>query len=191
MWKQTVDNFINVEWCSLNTISKSITKWNYDSGDLLSELVIYLYDNEDKLLYYYNNNLMKGFCVTWMKTQIQHKTSTFRRKYVKNGGEYLENHPMDLPNNDFEKDDWEKDMSNIFTDEQIEMVKKIYECYPLLTEAQKVLFKAHFIEGLSYDSIRKKYTFFREKDGKKVYYKSKKSIYNLMMTLKEKIKENL
>jgi len=46
--------------------------------------------------------------------------------------------------------------------------------------------KSHNI-GKSYDKIVKKYTFFREKDGKRIKYKSKKSIYNLMKDLKEKI----
>ena len=88
-------------------------------------------------------------------------------------------------------DEYEKDLTSIFNEEQIEKLLSIERILGILTKSEMILFRAYFVENLSYDKIVKKYTFYREKDGKKITYKSKKSIYTLMNGLKLKIKENI
>jgi len=84
-----------------------------------------------------------------------------------------------------------RDLRNVYTEEQVEKIMKVHDIYPTLSNVNRILFDAYFMENLSYDKIKEKYTFFRTKDGKKIFYKSKKSIYNLMLELKNEIKRKL
>jgi hypothetical protein len=169
--------------------------------DLVAELVIFFYDNQDKLehfitqesfLNYTDQQMLEGFSVSWLRIQGRFNSSTFWRKYIIKDRE--EGDIPDLPyeTEDLNEDEYVTDLRNVYTEVQIEKILKIHEIYPTLTKVEQMLFKAYFLENLSYEKIKDKYTFYRtDKNGKKIYYKSKKSIYNLMNDLKETIKNKL
>lgn len=188
-YKKIIDSFITMRWDFLQECSMNITKnKKIEGGDLLSELVLFLYDNQDKIEPYLDIKMLEGFSVSWMKLQAQHKTTPFNRKYGRNN-----NDEVDIPDTecqepgDLTEEEYIRDLKSIYTDEQVEKIMRIHEIYPTLDKVNKLLFDAYFMEDLSYDKIRERYTFFRTKGGKKVYYKSKKSIYNLMLGLKTEI----
>lgn len=192
-YKKVIDSFITMRWDFLQECSMNITKnKKIEGGDLLSELVLFLYDNQDKIEPYLDIKMLEGFSVSWMKLQAQHKTTPFNRKYSRNNNE-----EVDIPDtesqetDDLTEEEYIRDLKSIYTDEQIDKILRIHEIYPTLDRVNKLLFDAYFMEDLSYDKIREKYTFFRTKNGKKVFYKSKKSIYNLMLGLKTEIWKKL
>jgi hypothetical protein len=126
-----------------------------------------------------------------MKLQAQHKTTPFNRKYKTNNNESIDIPDTEAEGVDITEEEYIRDLRTHYTDEQIGKIMKIHDIYPTLDNVNRLLFDAYFIEDLSYDKIREKYTFFRTKGGKKVYYKSKKSIYNLMLGLKSEIWKKL
>ena len=191
-YKEVIDTFITMRWEFLNECSINITKSKKsDSGDLLSEMVIFLYENQDKIEPYLDLKMLEGFSVSWMKLQAQHKTTPFNRKYKNNNNESIDIPDTEAEGVDITEEEYIRDLRTHYTDEQIEKIMKIHDIYPTLDNVNRLLFDAYFIEDLSYDKIREKYTFFRSKGGKKVYYKSKKSIYNLMLGLKSEIWKKL
>ena len=191
-YKEVIDTFITMRWEFLNECSINITKSKkIDSGDLLSEMVIFLYENQDKIEPYLDLKMLEGFSVSWMKLQAQHKTTPFNRKYKNNNNESIDIPDTEAEGVDITEEEYIRDLRTHYTDEQIEKIMKIHDIYPTLDNVNRLLFDAYFIEDLSYDKIREKYTFFRSKGGKKVYYKSKKSIYNLMLGLKSEIWKKL
>lgn len=191
-YKEVIDTFITMRWEFLNECSINITKSKkIDSGDLLSEMVIFLYENQDKIEPYLDMKMLEGFSVSWMKLQAQHKTTPFNRKYKTNNNESIDIPDIEAEGVDITEEEYIRDLRTHYTDEQIEKIMKIHDIYPTLDNVNRLLFDAYFIEDLSYDKIREKYTFFRSKGGKKVYYKSKKSIYNLMLGLKSEIWKKL
>jgi len=87
-YKRIIDQFITLRWSFLEECSVNITKNKQgESGDLLSELCLFLYDNQEKLEPYIDIKMLEGFSVSWMKLQAQHKTTPFNRKYSKNNNE--------------------------------------------------------------------------------------------------------
>jgi hypothetical protein len=196
-YKKTIDNFLINRYNYLTECSKNILKFRkeLEPGDLIAELAIYLYNNQDKVTEYIKIDKLEAFCVTWLNVQGKYATSQVNKKYSNKFDEidsYLENitassnsleKEFDIDRNEYEKDLFE----NMFTDEQIRKIMEIDSIIDLLTPTELILFKAYFIENLSYDKITNKYTFFRDKDGKKITYKSKKSIYTLMQQLKDRI----
>lgn len=191
-YKEVIDTFITMRWEFLNECSINITKSKkIDSGDLLSEMVIFLYENQDKIEPYLDLKMLEGFSVSWMKLQAQHKTTPFNRKYKTNNNESIDIPDTEAEGVDITEEEYIRDLRTHYTDEQIGKIMKIHDIYPTLDNVNRLLFDAYFIEDLSYDKIREKYTFFRTKGGKKVYYKSKKSIYNLMLGLKSEIWKKL
>jgi hypothetical protein len=193
-YKKIIDNFLIENFEFLNECAENILRTNrHLSNDLVAEMIIYLYGHQKKLEMYIDIKMLQAFCVSWMKLQCQYKTTPFWRKFgTTDDEEYL---GVDLEADDLEadinEDEYITDLRHIYTDEQIKKILNIHEIYPTLSEVHKILFDAYFIENLSYDKIKDKYTFFRTKNGKKVYYKSKKSIYNLMKELKDEIKSKL
>ena len=188
-YKKVIDSFITMRWDFLQECSMNITKnKKIEGGDLLSELVLFLYDNQDKIEPYLDIKMLEGFSVSWMKLQAQHKTTPFNRKYGRNNNDEVEIPDTECQEpGDLTGEEYIRDLKSIYTDEQVEKIMRIHEIYPTLDKVNKLLFDAYFMEDLSYDKIREKYTFFRTKNGKKVYYKSKKSIYNMMLGLKKEI----
>lgn len=165
-----------------------------DPGDLMGELVIFLYDKRDKVLPYCDDdNSLRAFCVSWLKLQSQYATTPFNRKYTPNANSEEIPDFADEAAQDFcTEDPYIEDLRRVYTDGQVENILKIHEIYPGLSKVHKILFQAYFIEGLSYDKIKTKYDFFRtDKNGKTIHYKSKKSIYNLMKELKDEIRRHL
>jgi hypothetical protein len=135
-----------------------------------------------------------------MRIQGQFDNTPFSRKMNINkrhdniGDEHIIDKIKEIEEIDFDNindDEYINDLRTIYTDEQINKILKIHDIYPELSKINKILFDAYFLKGLSYDKIKDQYTFFRTKNGKKVYYKSKKSIYNLMIELKNEIKSKL
>lgn len=191
-YKKIIDNFISNRYTFLAECSKNITKnKKTDGGDLLSELVLFLYDNQEKIEPYLDIKMLEGFSVSWMRLQSQHKTTPFNRKYMNDTSE-----EFDIPDTaqapaDINDDEYVRDLKTVYTDEQVDCIMRVWDIYPTLSNVNRILFDAYFMENMSYDKIKDNYTFFRTKNGKKVYYKSKKSIYNLMVGLKNDIKGKL
>jgi hypothetical protein len=197
-WKTHIDKFINSKYDFIRTCAKNIMKGkklNYD--DLVSELVLFIYDNQERLLPYLSNdpntyNDLTAFSISWMKLQAKYSTTPFSKKYNNMATEWEMPEIATEVSADLDEADYIKDLKTIYTDDQVENILKIHEIYPTLSKSQQILFKAYFLEDLSYDKIKEKYHFFRkDKNGKVVYYKSKKSIYNLMLELKNEIKGKL
>ena len=200
-YKELISDFLSKRYvfiyeCATNILKNKKT----EAGDLVSELAIFLYDNKDKLEPYIDIKMLEGFSVSWMRIQGQYDNTPFSKKMNINkrhediGDEAIIDKIQHMDEIDFDHmndDEYVKDLRNIYTEEQIASILKIHDIYPNLSKINKILFDAYFLKGLSYDKIKDQYTFFRTKNGKKVYYKSKKSIYNLMIELKNEIKRHL
>lgn len=194
-YKKTIDDFLTTRYEYIIECATNILKGKREEpGDLVAELVIYLYNNKEKLDPYISIKMLEGFSISWLKLQAQYNNTTFMRKYRKNNNsEGAEQRMIDNAEviNDITEDEYIQDLRRVYTDDQVENILKIHDIYPNLKKPQQILFDAYFLEGLSYDKIREKYTFFENKKGKRVFYKSKVSIFNLMKDLKNEIKKNL
>lgn len=195
-YKKTIDEYITNRYKFLLECSKNILLTNktpITPGDLVSELVLYLYSNEDKIQTYINFGKLEGFCITYLNLNGKYLTSTLNKKYrlqfdeldlIKTNKLYnTENYDL------IDKNDYERELNEFFTQEQINKILSVNSIIDKLSVAEQILFDAYFIKNLSYDKITKKYTFYKEKNDKKIEYKSKKSIYNMMINLKNKIKD--
>lgn len=195
-YKITINNLITSRYnyllgCATNVLNKNFNTC-VEPHDLIAELTLYLHTHKPKVTEYIKINRLEAFCVSWINIQGKYATSQINKKYNTNHyelDEFTINNlvHMDIDYTKVEKGDYERDLHNIFTDGQVDKIMSIDKIIDKLTKSEMILFKAYFIEDLSYDKIVKKYTFFREKDGKRINYKSKKSIYTLMKALKEKI----
>ena len=192
-WKARVDKFLTIKYAYLLECATNITRrMKTDENDLVAELVLFLYDNEEKLeLYNHDDTSLTAFSVSWLKLQATYDSTPFNRKYKcrSNEGEGPEpaEAPAPLPENEYITD-----LRRVYNDEQVENILKIHDIYPQLSKVQQTLFQAYFMDGLSYDKIKDRYDFFRtDANGKRKFYKSKKSIYNLMNDLKEEIRRRL
>lgn len=192
-WKRFIDDFLTRNWQFLNGCAKNIMKGKNNSpGDLAGDLVLFLYEQREKVLpYCHEENSMKAFCISWLKLQAQYPSTPFNRRHTPKAG--ADEMPEMADQSDFlGEDPYIQDLRRVYNDGQVENILKIHEIYPGLSKVHKILFQAYFIENLSYDKIKEKYDFFRtDKNGKKIHYKSKKSIYNLMKELKEEIQRRL
>jgi hypothetical protein len=198
-YKTEINNFIEIRYDYLLECATNILRKNnrgIDPTELVSELTIHLLTNEDKIQDYIRLNRLEAFCVSWMNIQGKYNTSPMNLKYNIKAYEmddytketYGE---IDEKIDKIDKHEYEQDLLKHFTEGEVKKIMLVDSIYPSLTKSEQILFNAYFIENLSYDKIVKKYTFFREKDGKRIKYKSKKSIYNLMKDLKEKITDLL
>ena len=195
-YNETIKKFLNQRYNYLRECCVNILKYNanIEPDELLSELTIHLYTNQEKIEEYIKINKLEAFCVSWLNIQGKYQTSPVNRKHNKSNTYELDDYTQDsLPTTD-EKldeelydDEYYRDLSRHFTEEQIQKIKQVDDIIPTLTTSEQILFNAYFIENLSYDKIVKRYTFYREKDGKRITYKSKKSIYNLMLGIKDKL----
>jgi len=192
-WKRFIDDFLTRNWQFLSSCAKNIMKGkNNSAGDLAGDLVLFLYEQREKVLpYCHEENSMKAFCISWLKLQAQYPSTPFNRRHTPKAG--ADEMPEVADQSDFlGEDPYIEDLRRVYNDGQVENILKIHEIYPGLSKVHKILFQAYFIENLSYDKIKEKYDFFRtDKNGKTIHYKSKKSIYNLMKELKEEIQRRL
>jgi len=197
---RTITNFIEDRYKYLLGCCVNILKYNDNvlPEELLSELTLHLYTEEEKIIEYIQINKLEAFCVSWLNIQGKYQTSPVNRKHTKPNTYQLDDYTKDsleytdeVLEDELYDDYYYRNLSRHFTEEQIGKIKLVDDIIPKLTKSEQILFNAYFIENLSYDKIVKKYTFYREKDGKRVTYKSKKSIYNLMKGLREKITELL
>lgn len=193
-YTELINNFLSNRYNYLIECSKNILKHNNNvtPEELLSELTIHLLTNQEKIEEYININKLEAFSVSWLKIQGKYETSPVNRKHSNRGYEIDEymvetmGYIDDEIGNDY-TDDYYKELSKSYTEEQLKKIQLVEKVIPNLTLSETILFNAYFIDNLSYDKIVRRYTFYREKDGKKIKYKSKKSIYNLMIKLRIKI----
>ena len=194
-YKKHIDSFISGEYSFLIDVAKNVIKGKKLSPqELVSELYLYLSSNREKLEDYIYTDFMvmlKGFSVSWMKLQVQWGNTPFCLKHQRmSSDDIVPDTPVD--NHIDAEDPYIKDLLTIYTEEQVAKILQIHDIYPQLTKAQQLLFDAYFLENLSYDKIKDKYTFFRiDENGKKIYYKSRGSIYQMMKSLKNEIKKRL
>jgi hypothetical protein len=193
-YKETINNFISERYEHLTKYATTILYQNniIEPSDLISELYIYLTENKDKVDAYLKINRLEAFAVSWMRIQGKFKTSQVNTKFGNRFEELNESITIDISNDfemmyEFDTTDYELDLMKSFTNDEITKILKVDSIMHKLSKIEKILFNAYFMENLSYDKIVQKYTFYREKDGKKIKYKSKKSVYTLMKGLKEKI----
>jgi hypothetical protein len=191
-YKKIIDDFIKEKYNFLTECATNILKGKKTNpSDLIAELFIYLYDNEEKLNPYIDIDMLLGFSVSWMNNQARWNTTPFNRKYQINI-EFDESILTDLPDIvDEDIDPYINDLKRIYTDEQIDKIMKVNEIVPTLSKTNQIIYNAYFNEGLSYDKIKDQYTFFKRNGKKIIYYKSKVSIFNLMSDLKNEIKKKL
>ena len=193
-YKQTVDEFLTNRYDFLLECATNITyKMKTDPCELVSELAIFLYANKEKLDPYMDGKMLEGFSVSWLKIQGRHKTSPFNRKCLYQNDKMTDQIPEqeDQIQSTETEDPYIQDLRNIYTDDQINNILKIHDIFPTLHPSHQILFKAYFLEDLTYDRIKDKYTFYKIINGKKINYKSKYSIHKMMMGLKEEIKKKL
>jgi hypothetical protein len=193
-YKQTVDEFLTNRYDFLLECAKNITfKMKTDPCELVSELAIFLYANKEKLDPYMDGKMLEGFSVSWLKIQGRHKTSPFNRKCLYQNDKMTDQIPEqeDQIQSTETEDPYITDLRNIYTDDQINNILKIHDIFPTLHPSHQILFKAYFLEDLTYDRIKDKYTFYKIINGKKINYKSKYSIHKMMVGLKEEIKKKL
>lgn len=190
MNKKLIDQFIVNRQEFLLGVSRSILKKKNDvAEDLLHDLFIYLYENFQKIKYIKDETSLLAFSVSWIKLQVKWKGTGYKKTYVMEYDEL----PLNLPlNEDFtdilhSEDPYIKDIRRIWNSEQADKLQKIYQYLPRLSKVNQILFQAYFIEGLTYDKIKDNYDFFRDKPNGRQFYKSKKSIYNLMKELKKEL----
>jgi len=190
-YKKTIDDLINQSYSHFLKCAKNILKdnRNIEPEELISELTIYLYTNKDKVKEYIKLNKLEAFCVSWLTIQGRYQTSPTQIKHSQKEFSIDDSTPTPtiVEEEYLEQDEFEKDLAIIYTDEQIKKILSVYNVYDDLTKSEQILFRAYFIDNLSYDKIVNKYTFYRVKDNKTITYKSKKSIYNMMINLKAKI----
>jgi hypothetical protein len=194
-YKQICNEFITRRYkflleCATNTIK---TQGDLEPSDLIAELVIYLNDNKDKVLLYIEMDKLEAFAVSWISIQGRYKTSPMNVKYASKADTMDELLTISLPATesieyDINQNDYENDLKEIYTDEQIKKIMSVSNILDKLTKVESILFQAYFVDNLSYDKICRKYTFYENKNGKKVTYKSKTSISVMMNSLKNKIK---
>lgn len=193
-YNKTINNFIESNFNFLLECANNILKGKKtDPNDLIGELIIYLYDHPEKIEPYLDIDMLLGFSVSWMNNQARWKTTPFNRKYQINieFDESVLNDIVESSINDGDEDEYVKDLSTIYTDEQIEKIIKVKSIVPTLSKTNQIIYNAYFNEGLSYDKIKDNYTFFKRNGNKIIYYKSKVSIFNLMTDLKNEIKKKL
>ena len=196
-YKRIIDTFLTKRHKYLMECSRNILRYNQtiEPEELVGELALYLYTHKQKVEEFLAIDKLEAFCISWMTIQGKYNTSPVNKKHTMR--EYTTDEEYDIISVEtkydelIDMDDYEKDLTTFLSDSQIDKIKSMGKIIDELTKSEKILFNAYFIENLSYDKICKKYTFFREKDGKVVKYKSKKSIYTLMNALKIKIKNNL
>lgn len=191
-YKKTIDDFIVKQYNFLNECATNILKGKKTNpSDLVAELFIFLYDNEEKLNPYIDMDMLLGFSVSWMNNQARWSTTPFNRKYQINI-EFDESVLKDIVDTQTDDiDPYINDLKSIYTDEQIEKILKVKSIVPTLSKTNQIIYNAYFNEGLSYDKIKDNYTFFKRNGKKIIYYKSKVSIFNLMTDLKNEIKKKL
>jgi hypothetical protein len=198
-YTKEINNFIEIKYTYLLECATNILKKNsrgIDPTELLSELTIHLLTKEEKIQEYIELGKLEAFCVSWMNIQGKYHTSPLNIKYNIRAYEMDEYTQSTLGMEDegmttIDINEYEEDLLKHFTEEQVKKIMLVDKIYPSLTKSEQILFRAYFIENLSYDKIVIKYTFYRDKDGKRITYKSKKSIYNLMKGLRNKITELL
>jgi hypothetical protein len=186
--KFITENFKFLLECATNILKSKKT----DPNDLVAELTIYLYDHQSKIEPYLDINMLLGFSVSWMNNQARWATTNFNRKYQINI-EFDESILQKMVHTtvDSLEDDDIKDLRTIYTDEQVEKILKVRSIVPTLSRTNQIIYNAYFNEGLSYDKIKDRYTFFKRNGKKIIYYKSKVSIFNLMTDLKNEIRKKL
>lgn len=194
-YKQICNEFITQRYKFLLECATNVIKFQGDlePADLVAELVIYLNDNKEKVLLYIEMNKLEAFAVTWLNIQGRYKTSPINVKYTSKADTMDDLLTVSLPapiSLDYEiyQSDYENDLKEIYTDEQIKKIMSVSNILDKLTKVETILFQAYFVDNLSYDKICNKYTFYENKNGKKVTYKSKTSISVMMNNLKRKIK---
>jgi hypothetical protein len=190
-YKKIIDDFLILNYkfllgCATNILKNKKT----DPNDLFGELTIYLYTHQTKLEDYIQIKMLQAFCVSWLSTQGRFNNTPFNIKYQSYSNETEIPEIADTKLDDALEDPYITDLRTSYTEDQVDKILYIHNQYDSLSSVHKILFDAHFLQNLSYEKIKNKYDFFREKNGKKVFYKSKKSIYNLMLELKQEIKKN-
>ena len=195
-YKEIIDKFIVEKYDYLMECAKNICRGKkIEHGELVSELAIFLYEGQEKLQSYVDIDMLLGFSVSWLKLQSQYDSTTFNRKHfpMSKISEEIES-VKEMPaeeGDSFDEDAYIKDLKSIYTDEQIEKILKIHDIYPNLDGINQTLFNAYFIEGLSMDKIKEKYSFFKEKNGTRKFYRSRQTIYYMVKELKNEIKRRL
>ena len=194
MNKSFIDNFITLRHDFLLGVSKNITKSNDKAEDLLHDLFIYLYENLHKITYIKDEASLLAFSVSWIKLQVKWKKTDYKKMYLF----VFDELPTNIENReDFStilhsEDPYVKELRRSFTEEQADKLIQIWKFLPRLSKVNQILFQAYFIDGLSYDKIKDNYSFFKDKEGGgRQFYRSKKSIYNLMKELKNELKSCL
>lgn len=170
--------------------NKKCLNTKFDPDDLLNELVIYLHENELKVMEVISNKQSKKdpllrFCNNWLYNSTNFKpnkyATNFTSKFLVKEKIEIDNLPMDKHPSDINVDESIVDIQDL-TDDGISKIVFIRRFRKNLNQFEQVLFQLHFIENLPHYKISDRLTY----DGIKT---SPSSIYNLLLELRQKIKQ--
>lgn len=186
-----IDHFVENNYDSLNRIASAYCIMSQmPSNDLVLELVIYLYDNEKKVIAFISDDTsLMRFSKRWMWNQVNVYTkntglSNFKSKFQLFDGPDVGNQVVEWEGTNFSlRDEYEFDLSRHYTDEQIDKIVFTYEYIKKLDEIDKRLFDLHYAQKMSHIQIAH---YLQKKYNQKV---SPSSVYNMIVKLRKKIKE--
>ena len=184
-----IDDFIKKDYQKLLRISrKYCSRTQLPSIDLVSELIIYLYESEEKVNEYINSeSSLIRFCNKWLWQQTKVFTQNRGMSNFKSKFQLLERAEVGecvggVDASNFYINEDELDLLRVYTEEQVRKIQFTKEYIKTFSEADRRLFHLHYIEGMSNTTIA---NYLQEKYGQKV---SPSSIYKLIVQLRQKIK---
>jgi hypothetical protein len=190
-YKNTIDNFLSSNFDILNKISNHyVIGTNLPPNDLVMELIVYLYENEEKVISYIDSpSSLIRFSKKWLWNQAKVYTknvgpSNFKGKFqiLDGGGEadmVVSNYNINLELNT----PYEEDLISVYNTEQIGKIVFTNDYFNQLCDVDKRLYNLHFKERLSHTKIAKH---LQTKYNQKV---SPSSVYNMIVKLRTKIRE--
>jgi len=179
MLKEEVDEYLKLNIKDLKKVASNIIKNKNIEDILVSDLIIHLYDNHNKLEY----KRVRGYCITWIGNNFKWSRSPFnydRSKYSTEFDQEVITLPDNMSDVDIDNDGMFKNEYDYYVEIYGE-VKATYlytlqDKYNSLPKHLQILFDMHFMEGLSYRKIAKRIRC------------SSNTISKMVKILKEKIK---
>jgi len=188
MFNEFVSEFIKVNYNELRSVAeKNCNGTGFNTDDLLAELALYMYSNQEKIEDVLKNRQNKTrplvrWCNTWMYNQLQYPPSKYGSNFTGKFSNIFRGEASEEMVGSCKEVDYEKiDIQDLTFDEQ-EKIVFIRSFLCKLNPFERKLYRMHFEDDLSHYKIS---THFKN-DGKKV---SPSSIYLLIRELRQKIKD--
>ena len=168
--KNDIDKFIEINYDWLVSVAENVlgksSKNDTDANDLISNLVIYLYENKDNILLKYLNDVMfKKLCVSYIKKQSSWNKTLFKKQFKFDFAELdelsyeksIDSSAIELVGAPEKASDYIKDLMNLgFNENQIEKVLKFKIIEKDLNIYDSNLIDMYINKNMSYAEISKK-----------------------------------